>query len=258
MNWLMRTAPRGAFQAPAGQCPTLDRIKAPLIALAAGALVAGCGTASLSGADLPRGSAAYQRFGAPATGQQQAAARDYRIGPLDTVSVTVYQEPQMSVGAAQIDAAGNVSLPLIGSIPASGLTASELSGRIAERLSQRYLRDPQVTVAVTGSVSQRVSVQGEVNQAGIFEIRGRTTLLEALALARGETRVAALRDVVVFRNINGERMGALFDVNSIRRGEAADPEILGNDVVVVGYSGARAFWRDLLQAAPLLGIFRPL
>ncbi len=233
-------------------------MKRAFVGLLAGLLVAGCGTASLSGTDLPRGANAYAALGVPTQGQPQTQARDYRIGPLDTVSVTVYQEPQMSVEAAQVDAAGNVSLPLVGSIPASGLTAGQLSGRIAERLSQRYLRDPQVTVAVTGSVSQRVTVQGEVNQAGVYDIRGRTTLLEALALARGETRVAALRDVVVFRNVDGQRMGALFDVNSIRRGEATDPEILGNDVVVVGYSQARSFWRDLLQAAPLLGIFRPI
>jgi len=232
-------------------------MKRALIGLIAGFLVTGCGTASLSGTDLPRGANAYTALGASPQTQSQSQPRDYRIGPLDTVSVTVYQEPQMSVGAAQVDAAGNVSLPLIGALAATGLTAGELSDRIAERLSQRYLRDPQVTVAVTGSVSQRVVVQGEVNQAGVYEIRGRTSLLEALALARGESRVAALRDVVVFRHVDGQRMGALFDVNSIRRGEAPDPEILGNDVVVVGYSQARSFWRDLLQAAPLLGIFRP-
>jgi polysaccharide export outer membrane protein len=231
-------------------------MKRALLATIAAATLAGCGTANLAGADLPRGASAYSALGAPATISAQPQPRDYRIGPLDTVSVTVYQEPSMSVGAVQVDAAGNVSLPLIGSIPASGLTASELSGRIAKRLSTRYLHDPQVTVAVTGSVSQRVVVQGEVNQAGVYDVRGRTTLLEALALARGETRVASLREVVVFRNVNGQRMGALFDVDKIRRGEAADPEILGNDVVVVGHSQRRALWRDILQAAPLLGVFQ--
>ncbi len=232
-------------------------MKQALIGSMIAMMVSGCGSGSLAGTSLPRGAGAYSAFGAPAQTQAQTQARDYRIGPLDTVSVTVYQEPEMSVEAAQIDAAGNVSLPLIGSISASGLTAAELSGRIAEQLSTRYLRDPQVTVAVTGSVSQRVVVQGEVNQAGVYDIRGRTTLLEALALARGETRVAALREVVVFRNVEGQRMGAMFDVASIRRGEAADPEIMGNDVVVVGYSQARSMWRDILQAAPLLGVFRP-
>jgi polysaccharide export outer membrane protein len=115
-----------------------------------------------------------------------------------------------------------------------------------------------VAVSVTTSVSQKVIVQGEVNEAGVFEVKGRTTLLEALALAKGETRVASLDEVIVFRNINGQRMGAIFDVQRIRRGISEDPEIVGNDVVVVGTSRAKSVWRDILAASPLVGAFRPL
>ncbi|MFN3944918.1 MAG: polysaccharide biosynthesis/export family protein [Allosphingosinicella sp.] len=183
--------------------------------------------------------------------------QDYRIGPLDTVSVAVFQEPELSAEAIQVDAAGNITLPLIGSVAAAGRSASELAAVIADRLGARYLENPQVTVSVSGSVSQKVTVQGEVNQAGVYDIKGRTTLLEALALARGETRVAALQEVVVFRTVNGQRMGAVFDVRAIRSGQAEDPAIVGNDIVVVGYSQARAIWRDILQSAPILGLFRP-
>lgn len=219
-------------------------------------LVSGCMAGTSPSASLPRGAEAYAVVNSGAQ-QQQDGARDYRIGPLDTISVSVFQEPELSVEAAQVDASGNIALPLIGTIPAAGKTAAQLSAVIADRLGSRYLVDPQVTVSVSGSVSQRVVVQGEVNQAGVYEIRGRTTLLEALALARGETRTASLREVVVFRNIDGQRMGAVFDVASIRKGEADDPEILGNDVVVVGYSHARSIWRDILGASPLFAVFRP-
>jgi polysaccharide export outer membrane protein len=77
-------------------------------------------------------------------------------------------------------------------------------------------------------------------------------------MAHGETRVAAVKDVAVFRTINGQRMGAMFDIGSIRRGEASDPELVGNDVVVVGFSAGKSVWRDVLQAAPLMNVFRPL
>jgi polysaccharide biosynthesis/export protein len=97
-----------------------------------------------------------------------------------------------------------------------------------------------------------------VSQPGIYPLTGPTTLLDVISMAKGETDVAKLQEVVVFRTIKGQRMGAVFNVASIRRGEAADPVIEGNDLVVVGYSAARRFWRDVISAAPLLNVFRPV
>lgn len=228
--------------------------RAIVLFLPAFLLLAGCASSPKASAVLPNGQLAYQLMAAPSETLQ---TQDYRIGPLDTVSVAVFQEPELSAEAIQVDAAGNITLPLIGSVAAAGRSASELAAVIADRLGARYLENPQVTVSVSGSVSQKVTVQGEVNQAGVYDIKGRTTLLEALALARGETRVAALQEVVVFRTVNGQRMGAVFDVRAIRSGQAEDPAIVGNDIVVVGYSQARAIWRDILQSAPILGLFRP-
>lgn len=230
------------------------RIVASLMVLALA--VGGCSSGSLSSSspNLARGGEAYATISAQPAEQ---AIADYRIGALDEISVSVFQEPELSVEKLQVDASGNISLPLVGVIPAAGKTGKELSDAIEARLGAKYLEDPQVTVSVAGSVSQKVVVQGEVNEAGVYEIKGRTTLLEALAMAKGETKIAALREVVVFRNINGQRMGAMFDVQSIRRGNAEDPQILGNDVVVVGYSHAKSIWRDVLSAAPVFAIFRP-
>jgi polysaccharide export outer membrane protein len=77
-------------------------------------------------------------------------------------------------------------------------------------------------------------------------------------MAKGETEIATLEQVVVFRTINNQRMGAVFDIASIRRGQAADPVIQGNDLVVVGHSAARRFWRNVLTAAPLFNVFKPV
>lgn len=224
-----------------------------IVAVAA-ALLSGCASDPSPRASLPSGVDAYSVITASAEKQE---VRDYRIGALDTISVSVFQEPELSISAAQVDASGNIALPLLGKVPAAGKTASELSALIAGKLGEKYLVKPQVTVSVSGSVSQKVVVQGEVNQAGVYDIKGRTTLLEALAMARGETRVATLKEVVVFRNVNGQRMGAVFDVAAIRRGKAEDPEILGNDVVVVGYSHAKSIWRDIRESAGIVSVFRP-
>lgn len=215
-------------------------------------LLAACGTIEGPSETLPRGVAAYQTIPVANT------ASDYRIGALDAIDVVVFQEPDLSVKAAQVDASGSVSLPLVGKVAAAGKTVGELSSQIAQRLGEKYLVNPQVSVLVASSVSQKVIVQGAVAQPGVYDVKGRTTLLEALAMAKGETKIASMKEVAVFRTVNGQRMGAVFDVASIRRGLSQDPEILGNDVVVVAESKNRAIWQNVLGAVPILNMFRPL
>lgn len=211
--------------------------------------------ACASPSTLPSGEQAYVHFPPP---DADRAGNDYRIGAQDKINITVFQEPELSLQDVQVDAGGNILLPLIGSVTAAGRTTSELSQEIAERLDSRFLVDPQVSVIVSSSVSQKVVVEGSVTEPGVYEVRGRTTLLEALAMAKGPSRVAQFDEVAIFRMVDGQRMGALFDLKAIRRGEAADPEIKGNDTVVVGLSNVKAVWRDVLAAAPALAIFRPL
>ena len=225
-----------------------------LIALAAFAPLAACASDQL-GPAVQTGQAAYATMN---TAIAPGTDRDYRIGPLDTIEVNIFQEPELSAKELAVDASGNVSLPLIGYLPAAGKTTSQLATEIGQRLGERYLKNPQVSVTVSSSVSQKVTVQGEVTEPGVFDIKGQTSLLQTLALAKGETRTAALDQVVVFRNLNGQRMGAVFDVRAIRSGRAPDPQVLGNDVVVVGFSRAKSMWRDIISATPVLGIFRPI
>ena len=221
------------------------------------AMLASTATAKPAATNLPSGVAAYSVIPA-ANASANTAIADYRIGPLDTVDVTVYQEPDLSAKALQVDAAGQIALPLVGTVQATGKTAAELSRELETILGTKYLRNPQVTVTVAASVSQKVSIQGEVREPGVYPLSGPTTLLGVLSMAKGESEVASLKQVVVFRDINGQRMGATFDVASIRKGEAADPAIQGNDMIVVGSSGAKKFWRGVVNAAPVFSIFRPI
>jgi polysaccharide export outer membrane protein len=224
-----------------------------LVALAA-VVLAGCASTPPLSPQISAGSAAYSLMPAPSGNAKTLA--DYKIGPLDTLDVTVFQEPDLSAKALAVDASGHIALPLIGSVDASGKTASQLATQLEKLFGAKYLRNPEVTVTVATSVSQNVSVQGEVTQPGIYPINGPTTLLGVLSMAKGETELAKLDQVVVFRTINGERMGAVFDVGAIRRGAAPDPAIQGSDLVVVGYSAARRFWRDVVAASPIFSVFR--
>jgi polysaccharide export outer membrane protein len=176
--------------------------------------------------------------------------RVYRVGPFDKVSIVVFGVDDLS-RTLQLDAGGRISMPLIGTIEASGKTPTELATEIATRLRGRYMRDPQVTVNLEETVSQVVTVDGQVREPGLYPVVGRMTLMRAIATAKGASEFARLQDVVVFRRVGGRDMAALYNLAAIRRGAYPDPEIFGNDVVIVGDSAARRLFRDILQASPL-------
>jgi polysaccharide export outer membrane protein len=110
-------------------------------------------------------------------------------------------------------------------------------------------------VTVTEAASQKITVDGAVTKPGVYEMRGSTTLLQAVAMAEGPTRVADLTKVAVFRTIDGRRAVALFDLEAIRQGRADDPQVLGDDIVVVDTSRVNSVMREVLAALPGLAVF---
>jgi polysaccharide biosynthesis/export protein len=171
---------------------------------------------------------------------------DYRVGALDLLEISVFQVPDLD-RTVRINATGFISLPLIGAVAAGGKTVSELEAEIAKRLSEQYLQSPQVSVFVKEFASQRVTVEGAVNNPGIFPITGPTTLLQIVAISRGFTQLADDRAIIVFRVINGQKMAALFNIRQIRAGEIEDPRIYGDDIVVVEQSGVRSAYKSLVD-----------
>ncbi|MBX9801220.1 MAG: polysaccharide export protein [Caulobacteraceae bacterium] len=182
---------------------------------------------------------------------------EYRIGVGDKLDVRVFQVPDLSFDELVVDTSGNIQLPLIGLVQAAGRSSGELSTDIAARLSVQYLRDPQVTVTVTEAASQKITVDGAVTKPGVYEMRGSTSLLQAVAMAQGPTGIADLTKVAVFRTLNGQRSVAVFDLAAIRQGRAADPIVLGDDVIVVDTSRLNSALRQIITAVPALAVFRP-
>jgi polysaccharide biosynthesis/export protein len=177
--------------------------------------------------------------------------RAYVIGPFDGLSVEVYGVEELS-RTVQADASGRISLPLVGDIEAAGMTLSELARVIEQRLAGQYVRNPQATVNLTQAVSQVVTVEGEVEEPGLYPVLGHMTLLRAVARAKGTTEFARLSHVVLFREVGGQQMAALYDLRAIRQGAYQDPEIYANDLIVVGESQARRLFRDIIQGSSLL------
>lgn len=188
----------------------------------------------------------------PEKGDLFTQDRAYLIGPFDKLTIDVFGIEELSQKKVQTDASGRISFPLIGVIEASGKTPGELSAIIEDRLQGRFIRDPQVTVNLDETVSQVITVDGQVREPGLYPVIGRMTLMRAVATAKGTSEFAKLQDVVVFRTVNGNEMAALYSLEAIRRGNYKDPEVYANDVVVVGDSSARRLFKELLQAAPLL------
>lgn len=180
---------------------------------------------------------------------------EYVIGATDVLNITTFQVPDLTLKEVRVDASGRLQMPLIGSIQASGLTPAQLGEQIERLLGERYLRDPQVTISVAEAASQKITVDGAVSKPGVYEMRGATTLLQAVAMAEGPVRTADLTRVAVFRDAGDQRMVALFDLAAIRAGQATDPQLLGNDIVVVDTSQLSMAMRDVLAALPGLAVF---
>ena len=194
---------------------------------------------------------------APDTRSRNVDFSQYRIGPSDKIKVAVFGAEELE-REGFVDAAGMFSLPLVGSVLAGGKTPDELSADIATRLQGRYLKNPQVTVNVLEAVSQTFTVDGAVREPGVYPIVGRVTLQQAIARAKGADEFANVSNVVVFRTVNNRKMAALFSLKDIRSGRLEDPDIFGNDIVVVGENATKRFFRDVTGAFPILGAFIPV
>jgi polysaccharide export outer membrane protein len=172
----------------------------------------------------------------------------YKIGPQDVLDISVFKVPELSK-SVQVADSGTINLPLVGEVPAAGLTAQEVERNLTKKLGAKYLQSPQVTVFVKEYNSQRVTIEGAVKKPGVYPVRGKTSLLQFIAMAEG-LDPAAQDEIVVFRQANGKRVAGKFDVEEIRAGRLQDPVIREGDVIVVSSSGMKAAWQNFLKAVP--------
>lgn len=182
---------------------------------------------------------------------------EYRVGPQDLIEVAVYGLPELA-RTVRVNAKGQISLPLIGQVDATGLTAQALERSIAERLSEKYLQNPQVTVFIKEFTTLRFTVEGAVNKPGVYPLVGQMTLLRALAVAGGQGALSDMTEVILFRVTPvGESVSIKYDATKIRTGEAPDPLMQNDDLVVVNRSKARAAFKDSLFR-DILDVLNPI
>jgi polysaccharide export outer membrane protein len=211
---------------------------------------------ALSGCYKRSGNIAYNQvdFRAPDAPPSAATAAAYKLSAGDVLTVRVLELDSLS-GDQVVDGTGRVNLPLIGPLLADGKTTSELETDLAAKLKQDYLQSPHVVIVLKAAVARTVTVDGAVEKPGVYTIVPTTTLIQTIALANGLSKNANPRRVIVFRQIDGARRAAAFDVKSIRTGEDPDPRIYPADVIVVDGSSLDGNYRLLLRSIPLVGLF---
>lgn len=193
---------------------------------------------------------------APTSGSSAPTAAnggDYRIMPDDILQIVVYQAPDFNRDA-QVDATGNIALPLLGGVPVAGRTVRDVEAEITRRLKAKYMQNPQVSVSVKDAVGLRVTVEGAVTKPGVVPVRGGVTLLSILAESGGFTDTADKSRILIVRNTEKGRAVARFDATAIAAGTVQDPPVFGGDTIVVDDSMARTAWKDMLSSLGVAGL----
>jgi len=160
------------------------------------------------------------------------ADRPFKLGREDVIDVAVWRDADLS-RTLPVRPDGFISMPMIGELRAEGRTPTQLAEDIKKGLSA-YVQDPRVTVIVREVNSTRVFVTGEVARPGAYPLRGRVSLLQAIALAGGFTDFADSEDIVVIRPDNRERQIPVRYSDLINSdGDAGDVILRPGDTVVV-------------------------
>jgi polysaccharide export outer membrane protein len=163
---------------------------------------------------------------------------DYHISSTDLISVTVYQDADMS-RKVRVNANGTISLPLVGAVKVGGMTLIEAQGSIEAKLG-KYLVNPQASLFIEEYGNKTIFVMGEVAKPGSYPIptESRMTVLEAISTAGGFTPVAAQDRARVLRNVNGKSITYTINTKEItQQGQKEKDMVLEpNDVIYVPQS----------------------
>lgn len=159
------------------------------------------------------------------TGSKRAASDDsYVIGANDVLAINVWKEPDIS-RSVPVRADGKISLPLVGELSASGQTPRQLEQEITKRL-QSYISEPEVTVIVTDSRSQKVNILGMVARPGTYLLGGSTTVLDGIAMAGGFRDFAKKKSIYVLRaNSDGTQKRIPFNYQEVIKGTKPEQNV---------------------------------
>ncbi len=156
----------------------------------------------------------------------------YQLSPQDSIEVTVYKEPSMS-GSFPIRPDGMISLPLIGDVPAAGITPMQLSTSIAGRLS-KFVNEPNVTVTVLSVQPKEVFLLGEIMRVGPVMLQPGMTPLQIISIAGGLSPYANAKHIYILRMVKGKQTRIPFDYKkALKLGDQQGVTLAPGDTIVI-------------------------
>jgi len=174
----------------------------------------------------------------PAPRSAQTADTQYKVGPLDTLNIVVWRNPDLS-GSVQVRPDGRISTPLVQDLVAAGRTPAEIAKEVEATLS-KFVRDPNVTVLVTsfqGTFSEQIRIVGEATRPQAIPYRQNMTLLDVMIQAGGLTDFADGNAAVLVRGAEGGKQYSVHLKDLLKRGDiAANVDVKPGDVIIVPQS----------------------
>ena len=174
----------------------------------------------------------------PAPRQAQTAETQYRVGPLDTLNIVVWRNPDLS-GTVQVRPDGRISTPLVQDLMAAGRTPGEIAHEVETTLS-KYVREPNVTVLVTsfqGMYNEQIRIVGEATKPQSIPYRQDMTLLDVMIQAGGLTDFADGNSAVLVRGSEGGKQYSVHLKDLLKRGDiSANVDVKPGDVIIVPQS----------------------
>ena len=174
----------------------------------------------------------------PAPVTATTAGYDYRIGPLDTINVIVWRNPELSM-SVPVRPDGKITTPLVDDLPAIGKTPTELE-RDMEKALVKYIRDPVVTVVVTafaGPVNEQIRVIGEAAKPQVLPYRRQMTVLDVMIAVGGLTDFADGNSARIFRVADGGKLYAVRLRDLVKRGDiTANVDMRPGDILIIPQS----------------------
>ena len=170
-----------------------------------------------------------------ASGQTPAAGRaSGTIGSMDTVEVRVFREEELTT-MGQLSPDGTITMPLIGAVKIVGLTTDRAAAAITAKLKDGFLVNPQVSVTIEARVRRSITVLGQVQNAGVFELppNRKLTVVEAIGMAGGATRIANTKKITLKRNTSGKPEVTILNLKDITSGKTADVPLRDGDVLTI-------------------------
>ena len=168
------------------------------------------------------------------TWSAKSQATEYRIGAGDVLNIATWKEPELTRPEVLVRIDGRISFPLIGDIPAAGMTPAQLTENIQKGLTN-YVTAPVVTVTVINPASQRIYVLGEVARTGEYPLTKELTVLQAFAVAGGFTQWASKDAIILMRKEGGKEKIYRINYKEIVKGKDIDNNLTlqTNDTIVV-------------------------